>query len=85
MHSINENREGSSLLTTHRQFLAWSLVHIPVRHKISLFPRSRTEMENKLMNSLGYLVLSNFTVSITRMSRDDLKISYTLKSKHYVR
>lgn len=34
------------------------------------------------MNSLGYLAMGNLIVNITRMSRDDLKISYTLKSKH---
>lgn len=69
-------------MTSPQTVLAWSLAHIPGRHKVSLLPRSRTELEEKLTTSLGYLAMGNLTVTIRRMGRDDLKISYTLKSKH---
>lgn len=58
------------------------MAHIPVRHKVSLFPRSRTELEDKLKNSLGYVAMGNLTVNITRRGRDVRKRSCTLKSKH---
>ena len=38
-----------------------------------------------LINSLGYLAVGNFTVNISRMGRDYVEVSYTLKFKHQVR
>lgn len=38
-----------------------------------------------LINSLGYLAVDNFTVYISKMGRDYLEVSYTLKCKHQVR
>lgn len=69
----------------HKQLLSWSLAHTPVRHKVSLLPKSRTELVDILISSLGHLAMDNLIVNITRMGRDNLEVSYTLKSKHCVR
>lgn len=62
--------------------VAWHILQWDTR---SLLPESRTELVDILINSLGYLAVGNFTVNISRMGRDYVEVSYTLKFKHQVR
>lgn len=62
--------------------VAWHILQCNTR---SLLPESRTELVDILINSLGYLAVDNFTVYISKMGRDYLEVSYTLKCKHQVR
>lgn len=84
MHSINKNLDKNHSLLTASSVSCLKL-GAPSSETQGL---SFTKVENRaggLINSLGYLAMGNLIVTIIRMGRDDLEVSHTLKSKHYVR
>lgn len=84
MHSINKNLDKN-----HSLLIASSVSCLKLGAPSSETQGlSFTKVKNRagaLINSLGYLTMGNLIVTIIRMGRDDLEVSHTLKSKHYVR